>query len=231
MPDEPSVFDKYDAAVVAWIQADYANLYTASDNQTVQVLIATPDRQFSDVVTNKPVDNRTLAVPRIMIFRGDHFNDPSRHNAGNVRKVATTPDGRGYVSLGFPAPVNIPYQIGFWTDKVWTANRWNAKLEYQFRSQYKRPPLKITVDTNWGDKLFQLFKTGTTNNSELETETTSRRIRYEHSFNLLGWVFDQPPIQPNTIVPAVFKFDVDTVDNSTDPPTVLDSTAQPEENQ
>jgi len=93
--------------------------------------------------------------------------------------------------------------------------------------------LSIDVDSttlnNWGIKLFQLFKVGTTNSSELDTDQQSRRIRYDHSFILKGWVFDQPPIQDNTTVPEVLKFDIETYDETTDPPTLVSDKDLPEE--
>ncbi len=134
MAVEVSIFEKYDAAIAAYFSAFYAAMYPTLD---VQVLIATPDRQFADYTSKKVVDQKMLKLPRVAIFSGGTTGDPKRHNPTMLRKFAVSTDGRGYQRVRFPTAVNISYQVGFWTDKVHQSNRWKARLHKEFHSGYR----------------------------------------------------------------------------------------------
>jgi hypothetical protein len=104
----------YDTALCAWLANTVATVLVG---KTTQILIATPKRVYADVVTGKIVANKTMTIPRITVTRTGDVNDPKRFNSNSLRRLGWTNAGVNYKMrrAKFPAPVNISYQVDFWT--------------------------------------------------------------------------------------------------------------------
>jgi hypothetical protein len=216
---ERSILEKYDEAIATYFADTYATMYPTLD---VQVLVATPDRQFADFVTKKFVEADLFRVPRIQIYRGGFMHDPSRHNPNNIRRFLPGTDCRSYQSVRFPTAANISYQIGFWTDKQHQMNRWDAKALFDFHSGYSPQYFSVTVGDGWGDKIFPVWLERIDNNSDLEPDEGPRAIRHDLTLRMAAWIFDQPGIEPGapalpgTNVPAVLEVEATACDQDTD---------------
>lgn len=225
---EISILEKYDGALLSWLTNQFCSAFAPEiPAANVQVLIATPDRQFAEVTTKQFVENRKLGVPRISVTRGDPVIDARRHNPVKVRKLAVV-DGRSYRTPYFPAPISLPYQVTLWTDKVHQMNRWLEKFLYLFRSGYLIPQLKVHVDATWGDKAFGFFMEGSAvNNSNLQPDDQARLIRYDLNFRLDGWIFETVDLVPDATVPIVKEIEVVIIDDNTQ--DELDRSYQPKD--
>jgi hypothetical protein len=179
----------YDQALTTWLNNTFPPILKG---KTTQLLMATPHRGFADVLSGTLADNNTLTVPRISVTRLDTENDPTRFNCNRIRRLGFTPNTQKshLISGKYPAPIEIPYQVDFWTKEVDHMNRWEQKILFDFASTYVY--LDVTVNNVWSKKVYPLFLEGAViNNSDLEPEERNRVIRKTATFRASCWFFDE----------------------------------------
>jgi len=182
-------FILYDQVLVTWLNDELPQL---TKGRTTQILIATARKAFAEVTTGRVVDNDTLTFPRISITRLDHIIDPLRFNCNRIRRLGwcNTTFHRKLRNAKFPTPVQIMYQVDFWTRFVSEMNLWEQKLLMEFAPGYMH--LTIRPDDVWQNKLIPFFLEGGLNdNSDLDAGQGDRAIRRTATLRADGWLFDQ----------------------------------------
>jgi len=178
----------YDQAVLTWVASNFPSLLVG---RTTQLLVSTPRKGFSEVTTGVLIDNRSLAIPRIVVQRLGSKNDPSRYNPNRIRNLgySSPPNKNSILSGRYPAPISISYQIDFWTTYISEMNLWERQILETFASSYIY--LRIHPNDVWGDKIYYTELEGdVVDNSDLEPGEDERQIRKTITLRSDGWFFD-----------------------------------------
>lgn len=146
----------------------------------------------TDDASKKQNDERSrrLIIPRISIMRLDVAPDPDRQRPTNLRLrgVGHTTDMKRVYSSPLPIPINIDYQIDFWTRRISEMNRW----EIQFNTDFQQQVHYITMEV---DDLFQtkyiglLAAAGLEDNSDLEPGEDRPSYRKTARITAPTWIF------------------------------------------
>ena len=136
-------------------------------------------------------DTRRLPIPRVSIMRQSVLPDQFRQRPANirVRKINFFDDSKlTILSSKMPIPINISYQIDFWTRKLTEMNRWVIQFNDDWRIQilYKL----IEVDDIFKKKWFGLFLTsGLDDTSDLEPGEDRTLIRQTAIVEGQSWIW------------------------------------------
>jgi len=157
----------------------------AVPNFTPQVLFATPQRRYLDYLSGKTIENENLALPRIILSRGDDRMDQERQSAARVSGIQV--DGEFYRSQ-YPTPIEIDYQIDIWTQHQWQMNYYRRRIAMYL---WNLPPryLRANVGSWWGYKWIEVYSETGTNTSELEPGGELRTIRYTYPLTVKANLF------------------------------------------
>ena len=184
--------EMYDKALLDWLTSDFVPIIPG---KTAQALIATPHRAYMEVETQDMIlDQTRLHVPRLALTRMNYARDAARFNPIIIRALgrATTPGLYKLKQEQYPVPINIPYQIDFWTEFARDMNLWAQRFLYEFAFSYKY--LQVHVDSMWGDKQFFLVLEGDLQDtSDLEPQEGYREIRRTATVTAQCWLFGQHP--------------------------------------
>lgn len=187
--------EMYDKCLLNWLTSDFVSLIPG---KIAQVLIATPHRAYMEVETGDMLTDQTrLRVPRIALTRMNYSRDASRFNPNVIRALGRVSGSRGLSKLyqeQYPVPINIPYQIDFWTEFGRDMNIWAQRFLYEFGFGYKY--LSITPDAMWGIKKFFLsLESDLQDTSDLEPQEQYREIRRTATVTAQCWLYGQHPVQ------------------------------------
>ena len=186
-----------------YIQA-YSELVKNQYGEDSPIYFASSMRAFSemhtrDAATKTPnpltkaeiKDTRRLPIPRISIMRQTVDPDPFRQRPRNItlRQVAYHDDSMSTIySSPLPIPININYQVDFWTRKMTEMNRWIIQFHDDFRMQVQY--LMVHVDDFFRNKYLGLFLTsGPDDTSDLEPGEDRTLIRQTALFQGQSWIW------------------------------------------
>jgi len=164
---------------VWWVgsRRDFASLYA----QPV------PDE---DTPQNKEKSER-LKMPRIAIQRLDARPDVNRQRPTTLqlRSIGRTDDDKRVYSSPLPIPVNMEYQIDFWTRRISEMNRWEIQWLTDFQQQVYYTKVRID-DYLFQDKYLGLLADAALeDNSDLEPGEDRPLYRKTARLTAPTWLF------------------------------------------
>jgi hypothetical protein len=186
-----------DDAIKSWLDT-YAVQVTDEQGNVAKVWWVTARRDMAslfatasdaDVRQNDLLRER-LVLPRISVMRATVAPDPQRQRPTTVRVPL------GYINEGkaalytaaYPVPVNIEYQVDFWTEKISAMNIWEIAFLRDFQTQLHY--LTITVDELFRNKWVGLVgEAGLEDNSDLEPGEDKPNYRKTARFTAQTWLF------------------------------------------
>jgi hypothetical protein len=204
------------AVKTQWLD-DYAPLVKDDDGVSASVWVVTARRESGELynkavdtdVRQTNLDSERLRVPRIALWRQNIAPDPTRQIEKHQRIRNMAPigsGGRASYSGAYPIPVNIEYQVDFWTNKISAMNVWEVQFADQFRSQTHY--IKITVDDFWKNKWVCLrTEAGLEDNSELEPGEDHTIYRKTARVTACTWIF--PTSESLRVDPSVLQVILD----------------------
>jgi len=194
-----------DEAVRQHYVQHYSEIVKNQHGEDAPIYFASSMRAFSemhtrDAATKNPnpltkaeiADTRRLPIPRISIMRQTVAPDPNRQYFAKpimLRYVAYhDPTHRTIYQSPGPIPINIAYQVDFWTRKMTEMNRWIIQFHDDFRMQLKY--LTVHVDDFFRNKYMGLFLTGGPDDtSDLEPGEDRTLIRQTATFEGQSWIW------------------------------------------
>jgi len=197
------VYDNYDRKFVDWvgniIHRDYP----------VARVFASPERAFAEM--KKMLDKKSAAVgknspsvvplPFISISRTFEDFDPTRYNRHELRRLFSNSAGTECLSVKWPIPVNIRYQLDVWAmygrdmssiKQQYKLLFWEGGRDYLLEVRhpvYLNDPSRTYADAYY-DMRIPLFNEGIVNNSDLEPGEQRRKVlRETFTLRAEGWIF------------------------------------------
>lgn len=193
MANAPDQFLLYDTAVRQFVQDNFS---TCVSGKTFNLMVGTPDRAFSEFVTPTGIDpDGRPPLPRAALTLGDPEIDPTRWNAGELRKLGFTDATQTILyRAAYPVPIRIPYTLNFWAEYVREMNLFTQQLLMLFKRQY----VYIQVDLDsiapqpvYGTKLVGLFADGAVaHTGDVEPNNEERIERRTFPFYMNAWLWD-----------------------------------------
>jgi hypothetical protein len=193
-----------DEAVRQHFIQNYSELVKNQHNEDAPIYFATSMRAFSEMQTKNAAtknpnpktraeidDSRRLPIPRVSIMRQSVLPDPFRQRPRNIRirKISFHDESKKTIySSPLPIPINIAYQIDFWTRKDTEMNRWIIRFNDDWRIQILY--LSVDVDDFFRSKYLGLFLTsGLDDTSDLEPGEDRTLIRQTAIFEGQSWIW------------------------------------------
>ena len=192
------ILGKHDQLVMDFIAAEFGGLLPPSEtNPTgeVQVLWAAPKKYFVDYVTRKVVNNRP-SVPRIAVQRMGSTVRTDMHIFNRLRKLTRNPLGN-WIQSNPPTPVELAYQIDFWTENQWEMNYWERHLHLLLWGPGLNHYEQVTVGGPWGDKWVRFTSESFDDNTDIEPQTANDRVvRKTLTLKLATYTYPELDTQP-----------------------------------
>ena len=185
-----SQFRQYDQGVQDLLEGC---LPVQEDMKKVPVIFASPDRAFSSMQEILGIEaTKNVPLPFVSVLRSRVRPDPLRFHGTNVffRKLATTVDGTSTVSVPFPLPYDITYQIEYWAKNRETLNVLELWSATQFDGGFEMfIPIDFSQTPPWsGTKNIPFENEGISDNSNLEPGTEHRTLRFTQQLTAKGWL-------------------------------------------
>lgn len=186
----------YDAAVADWMK-----VHSKHAEKEVPVIVETPERAHSTMAEmfkefspeNASKRQRSIPLPVISIHRQDITYAPERFMSGTemFHNLGYIDSNKSAVFQSkAPWPVQIGYQIDFWSRKVSSANFWSLWVSQLFQHQLGY----LTIDLRpvwygWGTKLIPVRYESMADASDLTPGERDRVVRKTFSCSVEGWIF------------------------------------------
>lgn len=213
---------------------DWATEIAVWKGRQVPVVIAAPDRAFSEVAVllrregaiSPEVNPRVVPLPFISISRGD---PAPRTHEWQYRRIPighTDSSKREYETAWWPQPQNIPYSLEIWSKYFQTDAGLTEMFMRQFHSYYAYAMAKHMLPYSW--KLTPIKFDSFNNNSELEGGDSDRIIRHTLNVTVEGLLFFFPERNFTALNLNIEKYLdeelIDTVKVSATPPDTVETT-------
>lgn len=192
-----------------WLDSNFRDVVP---DKELQIMFAPPDRPFAEVSSGRVTGGKTLRLPRVSVSRADYEYDPDRRNQTLLRYCGpTTAAGNALNQANFPIPVNLPYQVDFWTEYE---SEMQAYFSHFLRQLYSGI-IHITVYINnlWTDKITPyIMEPGVANAVETDPGGEFREIRTTFQLRCEAFLYDEVP----TTAPTIREVKVNTYDFETE---------------
>ena len=182
----------------------YSPVVKNNHNEDSPIYFASSMRAFSEMQskhaatkTPNPLtraeidDTKRLPIPRISIMRQNVDPDLNRQRPPwiEVRAAAYHDDTKAMAySTPFPIPINLGYQVDFWTRKQSEMNRWLIQFHRDFQLQVLY--LRTVVDDFWRTKFMGIIlESGPDDTSDLEPGEDRTLIRQTAIFTSQTWIW------------------------------------------
>lgn len=180
-----------DQAIVDWVSE------LRFRRQKPNVVTAWMSKQYSQKkeLQDDKTQNTAMPFPMISVSVGSITPDISRRN---TNRVLTTKNGRiyadntrnEYLSVPWPLPVSIPYQIDIWTKKRQDLRLIETAILTRF--PYSDTTYIQATFPGYGQLIMRLVLDRVDDTSDLETGESERELRKTISTTLDGWIFLVP---------------------------------------
>lgn len=212
-----SQIEIYDEGLLNWIEAKFAS--TIPD-KALQILFAPPDRPYAERESGHYGNSLMLKKPRVAVARQDITYDMSRGNPTNIRFMGYTEDSKLNLNkVNYPIPINIPYQLSFWTEYEAEIQAYMVAFLRELWSGIFYT--KVTINSLFLDKLVPFILDGSiVNETELEPGSEFREIRMIIPLKAETWIYDDA----STEVPVIREILMNTYNQ--DPIVAWDTVKQ-----
>lgn len=196
------IIQLYDSSFVKFVELNLANQILGD---TAPVFWVGPKRVLAEVMAEQS-ENKRIEPPRIAVTKIMEDPAPERQMVVPIRNMGYSDEGRNFVfTAPAPVPVNMSYQLDFYSGEVWQANRFKIAMFKLFRRQVRHLSVNFEIDTLesgrlsiWKKKIVPLILDGGfSDNSDLEPGEEQREIRHSCTVRCEAWIFDEP-IQAKT---------------------------------
>ena len=203
-----SQIEKYDEALLLWLDQNFRQV--VPDKQ-LQILFAPPDRPYAEVESGRVTDKRTLRLPRISVSRQDYTFVPDRQNPTTVRYCGVTSLAKtSMCQANYPIPIDLPYQLDFWTEYETELQAYIAFFMRQLHAGIKY--ITVFINNLWQNKITPFHLEGTiVNGTEPEPGGEFREIRATVPLRAEAFLYDEEASE----VPVIREIVVNVKDYDT----------------
>ena len=215
-----SLIEKYDVRLLQWLEARFTGIVP---DKPLQLLFAPPDRPYAEVTSGVEVGHDMLKKPRIAVARLDYTLAAARQNQTMIRHAGLVGTAGLMVrQVHFPIPIDIPYQLSFWTEYE---SELQALLVEFFRALYSGVLyLSTFINEIWNNKIISFHLDGSvTNDTTQEPGQDFREIRAVVPLRAEAWLFDEVP----TLTPRAREIILRTRDYDSEAVLVQDRVRTP----
>lgn len=184
LSEATQIYANYDKSMVDWFRA------LKYHSRPILCVFATPERAFAQV--EKQIRERRGSPPKVLplawlsIQRTTSVFDHERYNNGTLRRMYYTPDRSKYYGTLKPQPVNLQYDVNFWTRNLEDLDSLTAQMLVRMRPH----EFWITVDHPFPIRQRNVLVTlgDPRDFSQLEPNEKQRVLRRSFPLTVYGWI-------------------------------------------